>query len=700
MGNDVLDEIPAELREEPISTPSRVYANDGETVIATFYAGNREPVAIEDISQPMQDAIIAIEDERFYEHSGTDVRAILRAAVNNLTTDSTEGGSTLTHQYVSLILLNADLLQGSEELVMGGTTTLADRLNEARLAVSLEEEMTKEEILEGYLNLVLLGGRTYGVEAAAQYYWGISASELNIQQSATLAGMVQSPNGYNPEFSPEASQERRDVVLAAMLRNEFIDDREYDQAIASELDLDIQPERDGCIAADSGQYFCDYVQRLILSDETFGETPEEREHLLDRGGLSIRTTLDPTAQLEAEDQVLEAVPVEETSGNRATILSVAPDTGDILTMAQSTVYDPDAEAPGHTTVNYNLDYADGESGGFAVGSTLKPFIAAAWIEEGGSMDDVVDASVTEYEYGENWTASCMPGGSVPLLPDGEDDASDAWEPANVGDFERPMTIDYGLYNSVNTATVATAYEMDLCAINDTIDRLGITYAQERPAPGEEGETSGDIDFAGTPAAVLGAAEISPLTLATAYATFANDGVRCEPRAILEVTDAQGNQYSVPETDCEQVIDPDVVAQVNDTMINIAERNAASDNPPFPMAGKTGTSGGSTNTWFLGSTEGVTTAAHVGRTDDNRAQINATINNIQYSDGFYGSSLAMPMWHDYMTAIAGSYSTGDFREAENSPWDNRRADRYGADDATGNDDSPDNNDDNESDGSDD
>jgi len=670
VGTDLLDEYPAELRDAPLSQPSTIRAADG-TEIARFFAENRTSVPIEEISEEMRNAIVSIEDERFYEHNGTDVQALTRAAVNNLTSDSTQGGSTLTHQYVSLLQLNADALEGRDDLVMGGTTSVADRVQEARVAVALEEEMTKDEILAGYLNIVLLGGQNYGVEAAAQYLWGIPASQLDASQAALLAGMVQSPNYYNPQTNPEAALERRNVVLETMLRNGYLNDAEYAEALATDLNLAIEPVATGCIAADYAQYFCDYAQRLILEDEAFGETREEREVLLLRGGLDIITTLDPDAQRAAEEQVLETVPVGDASGAVATLTSVEPGTGNILAMAQSTEYNPDDGSPGRTTVNYNVDLEHGESGGFPVGSTLKPFVAAAYLEEGGSMDDVIDASETDYEQNSTWEASCLPGGEFELGVTAEGGDDDVWELSNVAeDMEREMTVDYGLYHSVNTATVATAYEMDLCAITDLTERLQIRSA-----------STGEMLSPERPSFVLGAIELSPMTLASAYATFANDGQRCEPRAISEVTDPAGTRYEVPARDCTQVLDADMAAEVNDTLINIAEDQLAGGSPSFPIAGKTGTSGEASNTWFLGSTPSVTTAAHVGRTADTQTLRGSTINGQRYED-FYGSTLAGPMWFDYMSATWAGEASADFSESAGSPFEDRRSARYGPDQATG------------------
>jgi len=686
-GTDILEDIPAELEEEPLSVPSYIYASDGTTELATFYAENRQPVGLEDVSQSMIDAIIAIEDERFYEHGGVDARGVSRALVNNVTSDSQQGASTITQQYVNNMLINAVVLTGEGRLTISGTgeKTYADKLREMKLAVAVEQEMTKDEILEGYLNIVLLGGRTYGVEAAAQYYWGIPASELSIAQSAVLAGMVQSPNGYNPEVNPEASQERRDIVLGAMLSAGDITQEEHDEAVATDLTTDIHSEEVGCIAASMGPYFCDYVRREILASDTFGPDEESRSELLDRGGLRITTTLDPDAQEAAEAEVEATVPRNDSSGAGAAITSVEPGTGNILAMAQNREYGPGSEeSDGQTTINYNVDLEDGGTYGFQAGSSLKPFVVAAHIEEGGATDDVVDASVSEWANTERWEASCLERGYTT--------SDDQYDVGNVEDnTNRRMTIDYGVYFSVNTATLATASDMDLCAITDVTDRLGVHTAND-----------GEGISPANPSFVLGSDGVAPLTQAAAYAAFADDGNFCEPRALLEVTDTHGNEYDVPDANCEQVIDEDVVAQVNDITINIAEGTIAAGNPPFPMAGKTGTNNFYSSTWFVGFSSGVSTASWIGNTEeintgygDNEVAING-----QTYDEFFGSTLAAPMWLDYMEQVGGDYDTSDFREADDSPFEDRRdRSRYrdggelpGENNSSNNDDDDNNNDD--------
>ena len=645
-GSDVLEDIPAELREEPLSVPSVIEAEDG-TEIAQFYAENRQPVDLEDVSEPMQDAIIAIEDERFYDHGGVDPRGVSRAMVHNVTSDSQQGSSTITMQYVNNVLVNADSLRGADRLTISGSKTYADKLREMKLSVSVEQEMTKEEILEGYLNIVLMGGRNYGVEAAAQYFWGIPASELDIAQAATLAGLVQNPNGYNPEVNPEAAENRRNTVLGAMLRNEMITQEEYDEAVDAELEVDPHPEEAGCISADMAGYFCDYVVRVMLSDDTFGPDRESREQLLNRGGLRITTTLDPDAQEAAQEEVEDAVPVADSSDAGAALVSVEPGSGNIRSMAQNTVYTPE-DGEGNTELNFNVDSAYGGGNGFQGGSTLKPFVAAAWLEAGNEMSDTVDASTDHWEQFDPWTASCRDGGQSYILDD------DGWDVNNaIADMKREMTVDFGLYWSINTATTATAEELDLCDITELMARVGIRRA----------DNGAELDPS-QPSFVLGAEEVSPLTQATAFATLAADGEYCQPRTLLEVTDTHGNEYEVPEPNCDDVLDSQVVAELNETMVRIAEDRTADGDPEFPMAGKTGTNNNESSTWFNGYSTGLSTSSWVGSYQD-QSSLNGQVIGGTLFDDVWGSIIAGPMWLDYMNRVASDYDTDEFTEPDNS-----------------------------------
>lgn len=660
VGNDVLDENPADFEEEPIGVPSRILASDG-TELAVFFAENRQPVEIDEMAQSLQDAVVAIEDERFYEHSGTDLRGIARAVASNITSDSTQGASTITHQYVSQLILNSEQANGAEEATTADTT-VADRLNEARLAVDIEEEMSKDEILAGYLNIILLGGRNYGVEAASQYFWGISASELDVAQSALLAGLIQNPNGLNPESNPDGAIERRDSVLDAMLRNDYITQEEHDQASEQELNVDTHERSSGCYSAEMGPYFCDYVVRNVLEDDAFGETKEDRENLLNRGGLEITTTLDPDLQQEAENQVDSTVPADDPSQAGSTLVSVEPGTGRIRAMAQNTEYSPDEETTGNTTLNFNVDSNAGGGNGFQAGSTIKPFVGAAWIDSGNSMTDTVDASKSEYDQDYAFDARCLDGGQA-TIPD-----ENGWSISNaIEDMDKEMTVDFGLYWSINTATVATLAELDVCDVTDLTTSLGVHRA-------DDGEPLNPRNAS----FVLGAEEVSPLTQANAFAAFAADGTYCRPRAIEEVTDAEGNSYPVPEQDCEQAVDSNVVAQLNQTLTMIAEERVADGDPQFPMAGKTGTNNSQSSSWFVGYSSGLATASWVGNYQGLESLQGTEINGTTH-ENFWGSTLAAPMWLDYMNEVGDSYETEEFTAPEDSDFDDPEdTERYAMD----------------------
>ncbi|WP_246858554.1 transglycosylase domain-containing protein [Citricoccus sp. SGAir0253] len=658
-GSDLIEEFPAELREEPISVPSRVLASDG-TELARFYAENRDPVTLDQISQDMQDAIIAIEDERFWEHGGIDPQGIGRALVTNASSGSEQGASTITQQYVNNMLINADLRRGADRLTISGTKTYTDKLKEMKLAVSVEQDLTKEQILEGYLNIVLLGGRNYGVEAAAQYYWGVPASELTVAQSATLAGLVKSPNGYNPETNPEAAVQRRNVVLDSMLAQGYITRQEHDEARNSELGLDIHREKTGCIAASQAPYFCDYVQREIVANDAFGPDEEARRQLLQRGGLEITTTLDPKLQQQAQASVEETVPVGDPSGAGSALVSVEPGTGNVRAMAQNTNYAPE-EGAGNTVLNLNVDAAQGGGNGFQGGSSLKPYVAAAWLEDGRSMADMVDASQDHWRQGEQFRASCQPGGNV-AIPD-----AGGWSVNNViGDMKRPMTADFGLYWSINTVMVNMAQELDLCGITDVTGRLGVHRA-------DDGKPLNPAN----PSFILGSEEFAPMTQAAAYAAFAADGTYCRPRAIESVKDSSGKTYDVGGPQCQQALDPEVVAQLNETLTQIARRNAdeAGVDPGVPMGGKTGTNNSQSSTWFIGYTSDLSTASWVGNYTGLGTLAGQAVDG-QVHEDFWGSTLAGPQWMRYMKQAAPSLQARPFRAAEDSPFrDPANPERY-------------------------
>ncbi|MGP9032253.1 transglycosylase domain-containing protein [Glutamicibacter mysorens] len=657
-GNNIVSALPSSFEKLPIPEPSTILDAGGKT-IATFYQQNRQPVKLDDISPNMRKAIISVEDERFYEHKGIDPKGIARAVVGNLTSSSRSGASTLTQQYVNNLLVNNQVLTGAEESTVSGQKDYADKIRELKYAVAIEKEMSKDEILEGYLNLVLFSGREYGVQAAAQRFYSVDAKDLNLQQSAMLAGMVQLPNVYNPINNPERSIDRRNKVLGNMYRTGAITKKEYDQAVKSDLELDPSISPSGCTAAKENAYFCDYVTNLILADDTYGKTKEDRENLLYRGGLTVKTTLNSKLNKKAAKDSAKAIDPKAKSNTDvfSSIVSVEPGTGKILTMAQNTTYGPEIKNSGENTYyNFAVERSLGGAGGFQGGSTMKPYTTLGWLSEGNNMYDKINAKKQAFMPGTKWRASCLPGGTTSV--------SSKWEPRNASPgFYRTMTVDTGLYWSINSATVQEAFKTDLCTIADYTEKLGVL---------DQGAKGGPAPISpANPSFIIGSAEITPLSQAAAFAAFANKGEYCEPRAITGVTDKDGNEYKVKKESCSQQIDPTYIADLNGTLQKIATKRVSKGRVAGPIAGKTGTNNYASSTWFVGYTTGISTAAWVGRLDgkagEEENQMHGAMINDEKAPWMVDSSTyAAPLWVDFMEEAVQEYDRSSFGSARRQP----------------------------------
>lgn len=259
---------------------SRLYASDGKTVIATFYAQNRTVVPLRRISQYMQQAMVAREDRRFFEHSGVDVQGVMRAFVQTFIKKSDmQGGSSLTQQYVkNVLMIKAREDNDPISEYHAAESTVARKLREMLIAIQMEKKYSKLEILQGYLNVAQFGSNNlYGVETAAKRYFNTTAADLNLVQAATIAAITKNPSRYDPsieENQPE-SQKQRNIVLDLMLRQNFISQKEHDDAVTTPIKstLNIQHEvaNVGCQAAGDAAFFCDYVTKKILNSREFGK---------------------------------------------------------------------------------------------------------------------------------------------------------------------------------------------------------------------------------------------------------------------------------------------------------------------------------------------------------------------------------------------------------------------------------------------
>jgi membrane peptidoglycan carboxypeptidase len=640
----LFDDLPSELETVSLSEKSTILASDGVTVLAEFWFQNRIVVTLDQISQPMRDAVIAVEDHRFYEHGGIDPQGLVRALVENATTDSgTQGGSTLTQQYVKNALIQ-NALQGEDPdeiaaaidaaTASSGNEGYARKLAEAKIAIALEQRLTKDEILERYLNIAQFGvSQIYGVEAAALHFFSVHAVDLNYIQAATIAAITKAPGDYDPERNPEASQARRDIVMGLMRDQGKITEAEYQAGIATPLadTLVIGAGAEGCMAANAvanAGYFCDYVTKIIATNPIFGETKEIRARLLLRGGLTITTTLDIGLQQMADEEVKNGIPVLDPSGVASAISVVQPGTGNVLALAQNRIYNnTQTIAPGETSVNYNTDNLYGSASGFPPGSTFKPFTLLQWFKSGHSLGEMVDGTVRVRN--ENEFVSC--GARGPNVP---------WRLGNSEGGKGVMSVLDATRNSVNNAYADIAAELDLCDIMNGAAEIGVHKA---------GGLAGDGPFDPIPANVIGSQSIAPLTMAAAFASFASGGVYCDPVAILSVVDSNAEPLPVPAANCRQAIAPDIASAMNYTLSQVwsgTGRPIGALAGGRPSAGKTGTTSANEHTWFVGYTPQIATAVWVGFPDSMTPMQRITINGRSYRN-VYGSSIAGPTWRRFM-----------------------------------------------------
>lgn len=656
---DFFDRLPDELVVAPPSQSTKVLASDGQ-VIATFYAENRIKVPLDQMSPYIRDAVIAIEDSRYYDHAGIDPQGILRAAISNITSGGKQGASTITQQYVTNVINEAYLSQDKrDEVILSGQKSVGDKLREMKLAIALEKRFSKDQILEGYLNIVFFNRDAYGIEAASQYFFSTSAKDLTLPQAALLAGLVNSPSFYNPAVNPDKSIVRRNQVLSEMLATKKITQEDHDAAVATPIELKLNPGRQGCANATMAPYFCDYISHLILNNPAYGSSLIERERRLYRGGLTIKTTLDPRLQSAAQAQV------DSTAGANpdrwgAALVTIQPGTGNILAMAQNTVFLPE-DGKFDTQLNFNVDARDPQgndlngAGGFQPGSTMKPFTFAQWLNEGKSMTAEVDASRRVYPLGFPWRSSCgkVLGAYSTAQNNPELGAADDLQNADEGYYRR-MPINYGLYNSINTATFATATQLDFCGIQKMVDAVGL----------HSGLDGAQINMHQL-GNLLGAIGVAPLHLANAFATFANDGRYCVPIAVVEVTDVNGGKLPAQASECRNAVKPEVARGVNAVLQDVLKVGSGVwINPKIhtvvPTAAKTGTSNNNGATWIVGYTSGLATASFFGDAleGQKRPGQNVTINGTFYPrlDGYM---IAGPQWVNYMLKVVRLYPANPF-----------------------------------------
>ncbi len=621
--------LPTELEAPPLPQRSTILAKDGST-IATFYYENRVTVPLSLVAPVMRKAIVAIEDSRFYEHAGIDVKGALRALATNASAGGVrQGGSTLTQQYVKNVLVEkARTAQGRKAAT---ADTLGRKLREARYALALEQRLTKDEILERYLNIAYFGDGAYGIASAAMHYFSVQPSQLTLPQAAMLAGIVRSPGAFDPVQHPKAAKDRRDVVLRRMAQLKFAPQADVDQALKTDLGLKVSEQRNGCEGS-SAPFFCDYVLEEVKQAQTLGRTEADRVRLLLRGGLTIHTTLDPKVQFAADHAVQQKVP--PTSPYGAAEAVVEPGTGAISALA---VNKPYGSGKGQTRVNLAADYDHGGSQGFQSGSTFKIFVLAAALKQG----------LTPYFTMNAPNVLANPAGfrtcNGASLDYGGKDVHNA--SAHEGGT---YTLERATWQSVNTFFVKLETKIGLCDPVQIARSVGMHTAGTAAHPAGE-------PISEYPSFTLGVYDVSPLDLANAYATFAAHGKYCDPVAITKITDANGKELKLPQSGCRQAVEPAVADAVSHVLQGvIAHGTGTAARIGRPAAGKTGTVENFSAAWFCGYVPQLASCVWFGFPEGagNRELTNVDVNGQHYYH-VYGASIPAPIWGATMaTALKG------------------------------------------------
>ncbi|MEC5183022.1 membrane peptidoglycan carboxypeptidase [Cryobacterium sp. MP_3.1] len=658
---NAFENLPNYLKIDELSQVSTIYAVPNSGVpyeLASFYDQNRVEVPLAAMNLFVQDAVVAGEDPRFREHGGIDLQGTMRAALAKFTGGPTSGGSSVTQQYVKNVLVQkCEVMPDPDELQAcfeeATDPTEERKLKEMRLAIGVEKEYSKDEILQGYLNITGFGGTVYGIQAAAEYYFSATAATLTLPQAASLIAIVNNPEKFRldePESETNgaangyaANKDRRDYILREMLKHKKINQADYDAAVASPIEPAITEPSTGCQTAGGAAYFCDYVTYQLKTDPTFGADEDTRMTNFRRGGYQIYTTLDIELQMASEAAIAENVPMTYDGWDvGAVATSVEVGTGRVLTMAQNKLYTQLEVAPGpeYTGINYNTDFNQGGSLGFQPGSTYKVFTLAEWLKEGHPLGERVDSARKS-----NWGTFqdyCDGAQSFPGY-NPRNDSNEAGR--NYSALE--STID-----SINTGFLGMAKRLDLCKIRDMATSFGVHRADGDPL--QKGAGS-----------VLGTNEVAPLSMAVAFAGIANKGVTCSPIVIDRIIGADGVEIPAPVSTCTASVEPEVAAGMAYAMERVMTQGSAGQSyrntsPRVEMIGKTGTTDGSNDTWMSGASTEVATVVGV-------VSVTGKDNNQRSLDFDSGSAATARhrIWPEIMSVANAKYGGDEFEQAANN-----------------------------------
>jgi membrane peptidoglycan carboxypeptidase len=567
---------------------SSYYYAPGDVKTVSVGGIDRDPVPFDQISPNMRNAIVAIEDSRYYEHGAIDFRGTLRAVLNDLEHKPVQGGSTIAQQYVKNVLILTAPNPAAQENAT--SETLGRKIRELRLAIQSEHNMSRNDILAGYLNDAYFGYPIVGVQVAAQAYFDTSAADLTLPEAADLAGMVENPTAYSPVENPTTSLERRNTVIARMAQLGMITKKAATGYESTSLGVHKTSLQNGCTStsASYAAFFCDYALQSLLRDPQLGKTPEDRAHLLVTGGLKITTTLNPTDQRAANYAVDYTLPRtgSDNPGHLADSESmIQPGTGRIRAIAEDRGY---GSGRGNTTIDYAATTPYDGGIGVQTGSSSKLFTLLTALDQGvpfGFSQNVPFQETVQPYF------NC----------DGDEDQAYKLVNASTGDHGA-FTLYTGTTGSINTYFAQLEKKVGLCNVVKMAANLGMTWGNGtslfdsyKPyGPKTKNPLEPADDYASF---TLGSVNVAPLSMADAYATVAARGKYCTPIALEKIVTDTGKSLPVPSAHCRQAIPQSVADAANYILQGVLTApGATADNRGIgrPAAAKTGTAGGASS----------------------------------------------------------------------------------------------------------
>jgi membrane peptidoglycan carboxypeptidase len=630
-GAETFDRLPSELTVKRSPQMTYVYASDGKTPLATMYDENRRDVPLKDVSPIMQEAIIAAEDHTFRTHNGVDAKGIARAFVaNNSAGSTTQGASTLTMQLVRMLI--AYSATHPQDVVAATEDTNARKLREMKYALQLDKEMTKDEILERYLNIAPFGRGAYGIFAASQVYFSKHPRDLKIEEAALLAGMVKAPSAFDPTTpgGKPLALDRRNYVIDNMVETKAITLEQA--AAAKKVPLNVKNKRtpNGCVATSKNHwgFFCDFFYRWWLEQETFGATTYDRERRLKSGGYRIVTTMDVNTQRVAKANIDKHL--KANNKNALMLAGIEPGSGRVRALAVNRVFKLDDPAKPQNKISSNpakakkgirgtypnttnpLLTGGGDINGYQFGSTFKMFTMVAALERGYPLETTIN-TVSPYpskyivEYGS--PAACK--------------GTNKYCPENAGrKGYGPMNMWAAFGQSINTYFVPLEERAGAANTVDTAKKMGIQFRASSDAKIANNKAGADQWGAFT----LGVSSATPLEMANAYATIAADGKYCEPIPVQEIVDQDGNKLDIANPRCEQRIKTEAArAAVDAARCPVGDRSSTSkctrgtagrarDIVGKPIMGKSGTTDSAKTASLIVGTKQLMVAGIIGDPD--------------------------------------------------------------------------------------